>query len=93
MNIVSIDPSLRHTAIYFNIDGFEQFIEYEYKNDIRRLDVLPDILDRFSRQIQPYKLDLAIIEGYSFGSIGRAITVQAEIGGVFRAIIKQKKIL
>lgn len=85
MNVIGIDPSLAAT-------GFAIFIDDKYresgvikpnKNDTNEVRI-EHIRDTIQRKIEYYKLKTAVIEGYSYGSKGRATFTSGELGGVLR---------
>ena len=85
MNVIGIDPSLTAT-------GYAIFIDDKYresgviKPDIKKTveERIEHVRDAIERKINYYKLKTVAIEGYSYGSKGRATFTSGELGGVLR---------
>jgi len=87
MRIISIDPSLRSTGIFYVEDGAVNSEVIQKKGD--RLEVLGYMARKFALESKGF--DLLIIEDYSFGAGGsRSITVQAELGGLIRGLFSAR---
>jgi len=87
MKIISFDPSLRHTGFYWHngIDGNSGVIEPTGE----RIDSLAQILMEVSTITQNLTSEwVCVVEGYAFAAKGQAVTVQAEVGGIIRAVAR-----
>lgn len=80
LNIVSIDPSLRSTGIYYSKYG--------------KTDTLVGVGERYevlANQMQTWlatfctDVDLVLVEDYAFSRNSRSVTALAEVGGIIRA--------
>jgi Holliday junction resolvasome RuvABC endonuclease subunit len=88
MNILSIDASLTATGVCLPT-GETFVIETKKLRGAERLDfILKSVMDT----IVHHGIELAIIEGYSFGSQGRAVFQIGELGGVIRLALYQEGI-
>lgn len=88
-----IDQSLTGTAVCildfssskkFNILSVETIVTKPTMPHLKRLKY---IVDEVYNRLEKSKLDLISIEGYSFGSKGRAVFDLAELGGLLRMMI------
>jgi crossover junction endodeoxyribonuclease RuvC len=83
--IAGIDPSLQKTGIIImNSSGkviHEELIKPKKLKSIARLKM---IKDRLIHLLKVHKVTVVAIEGYSFGSRGRATFSLGELGGVLR---------
>lgn len=93
MNIISFDPSLRHTGYFWSIAGIEEGGVIETNGD--RIDSLAEIYEAVDALMitclscVPDETCLTVaVEGYAFASRGQAVTVQAEVGGIIRAVCR-----
>jgi Holliday junction resolvasome RuvABC endonuclease subunit len=87
MDIVAFDPSLVSTGVWIDRENRSTCIATDPKND--RILRLSQILKAAARVIQEIKPDIVAVESYAFGiSNSRAITSQAEVGGIIRAVAK-----
>jgi hypothetical protein len=91
LNIVSIDPSLRSTGLFFCEEGKCRSETLAPKTD--RLVTLGFYARYFVKLAKSKDWDLLLIENYSFGSKSNAVTVQAEVGGIIRACFAARGIL
>lgn len=87
MNIISVDPSLRHTGIFKRVDGVlsADLFEPESKD---RIKALAEILKFFV--MLPKGFDLCLIEDYDPGALGNQSRVQGEVGGIIRACFQAR---
>lgn len=88
VRIAAFDPSLRSTGVWI---GGGRFMSYNGVIAPRcaRLEALAEIMQSVERALCVYgPVDLCVVEGYAFGAQGNALTVQAEVGGVIRAVCK-----
>lgn len=83
MKVLGIDPSLTSTGVCrLNRDQYEvSCIKIKGSDGVARLWALKQ---RVLQQLQDFRPDLVVIEGYSFGSKGRGVFQLAEWGGVLR---------
>lgn len=82
MRILGIDQSLTHTGVVVLNDGkiiFTEAIEPDARGVVR----LIMIRDRIKCLLENYKPNLVILEGMSFGSVGRIVDI-AELFGVLK---------
>jgi len=82
LNIICIDPSLRSTGVFICEKGECRAYSIQ-KKDERKI-MLGMYIKHFAKEAKK-KYDLCVIEGYSMGSRGSAVTVQGEVGGIIRA--------
>ncbi len=81
MKIIAIDPSLVATGVCFST-GETAVIKTKGKTGVERLGYLQDeVLDCLPTHLG---VTLVVIEGYSYGSKGRALFQIGELGGVIR---------
>lgn len=91
MNAIALDPSLRSFGTYAVRDGVETSEVKRIPASVDRLDTLGRLLSWLSRlSAEPW--DLCLVEGYSMGSIGQAITTMAEVGGIARGLFMARKV-
>lgn len=83
MKILGIDPSLTGTAMAFP-DGGTYVVPTKKRRGMERVHFLRGEVEIALLEHQP---DLVVLEGYSFGSKGSAITDIAEWGGVLRLLL------
>ena len=85
MNVLGIDPSLTATgyAVFIDSKLRESGVIKPNKNGTVE-ERIEHIRDAIQRKIEHYKLKTAVIEGYSYGSKGRATFTSGELGGVLR---------
>lgn len=76
-SILGLDLSLTATGIYCDVCGGSVF-----KSKNKGMERLEDIWDSIDLHLS--HVDICIIEGYSFGSRGRAIFSIGELGGVVK---------
>lgn len=81
---VVVDPSLRSTGVLHSNSGVIE--TFSIQSISSRIDVLRLYLDTFRKMARANDWKFLCIEDYSYGSKGRAVTTQAEIGGVIRAV-------
>lgn len=93
MNVISLDPSLRGFGVYAVRNGVESSEVRAAPDHLDRLDALGSILSWLSR-VSKQGWDLCLIEDYAFsgGTNGnsRAVTIQAEIGGIARGLFRAR---
>ena len=82
LNIICIDPSLRSTGVFICEKG--ECRAYSIQKKDERKTMLGMYIKHFAKEAKK-KYDLCVIEGYSMGSRGSAVTSQAEVGGIIRA--------
>ena len=87
MNVISIDPSLRHTGIFQRIDGKLSADLFEPKSK-DRIKALSEFLFYFINL--PKGFDLCLIEDYAPHAKGNQAQVQGEIGGIIRACFQAR---
>jgi len=87
MNLISIDPSLRHTGIFQRIDGKLSADLFEPKSK-DRIKALAEFLFYFVNL--PKGFDLCFIEDYAPGAKGAQGRVQGEVGGIIRACFQAR---
>jgi Holliday junction resolvasome RuvABC endonuclease subunit len=80
---VVIDPSLRSTGVLLWDHGDMETYAIQRKED--RLQVLGYYVRHFAALAKEKPWNFLCIEDYSFSSKGRAVTGQAEIGGIIRS--------
>lgn len=83
LNIISIDASSRSTGVCICRQG--KITTEAIRRKEKGVYLLAYYLRFFATMAKNTKWDLCIIEGYSMGSRGSAVTSQAEIGGIIRA--------
>ena len=90
MKILGIDQSLTNTGIYFWSEKKEAFHSIKPKKlrDEARLKFIYDQVEAYLREYEP---DLVVIEGYSFGSRGRAIFQLGELGGMLKMLLYNRQ--
>jgi Holliday junction resolvasome RuvABC endonuclease subunit len=88
MRIVGIDASLTATGVCLPT-GETLVIEPKKLRGAERLNF---ILESIADLLTHHKIDMVIIEGYSFGSQGRAVFQIGELGGVIRLALYQEGI-
>lgn len=82
--IAGIDPSLQKTGLII-INSQGQVIEEELiKTKLKGIERLKYIKDQLLALLKKHKVSIVAIEGYSFGSRGRATFSLGELGGVIR---------
>ena len=85
MNVIGIDPSLTATGYAVFIDSKLResgVIKTNVKDTTEKR--IEHIRDTIQNKIEHYKLKTSVIEGYSYGSSGRAVFTLGELGGVLR---------
>lgn len=97
MDIVSFDPSLRSTGIYYRVDGIEKSFSIQSHSSMERMDVLAEHLDRIMQFLASFnKMTvkcIAVIEGYAYGiKNSRSMCQMAEVGGVVRSVLRYYRI-
>lgn len=84
-SILALDLSLTCTGVCLN--GETSRISYPKQRGGPRIDsIAADVSDLCDG------VDLAVIEGYSFGSKGRSVFDIAELGGVIRRVLRLKRV-
>lgn len=94
MRIISLDPSLRGFGVYSMRDGIEGGEVKKIPTSVDRVPTLGRILSWLSN-IAAEGWDLCIVEDYAFEggkNNFRAGTIQAEVGGVARAMFSARKV-
>lgn len=90
-NILSIDQSLvcSGISIYFNNEIITTTIEPKKIKGVERLIF---IREKIKELLKKYNVSLIIMEGYSFGSRGRAVFDLGELGGMIKILGKDLNI-
>jgi Holliday junction resolvasome RuvABC endonuclease subunit len=88
MDILALDLSLTATGVC--TPAGETFVIETKK--LRGAERLNFILEHIADLLSSHKIDIVIIEGYSFGSQGRAVFQIGELGGVIRLALYQEGI-
>jgi crossover junction endodeoxyribonuclease RuvC len=93
--ILAFDLSLTSTGYYF-LDEKRSVNPENYsgtiKTNLKGISRLAYLEEQVRLLINIYKLDLVVIEGYSYGSKGRAVFDTGEFGGAVKLLLFKKKI-
>lgn len=84
MRTLGIDPSLNGTGLAVGENKKIIHTETITIKKLRGMDRVNFILHRLDEIIKAYDIKEVVIEGYSFGSRGRALFQLGELGGVIR---------
>jgi len=93
LGYVGVDPSLRGTAIVATRDKDTEVRRVKVAGEEGKADRLSAFMDTFEEEIGHVirwatgRVDVALVEGYAFGAVGNALTLQAEVGGIVRAVL------
>lgn len=91
--IAGIDPSLNHTGVVI-LDEKGNLIHQEVieAKKLRGIERLRFVKDRLMKVLIDHDIKSVAIEGYSFGSRGRAVFNIGEMGGVLRVALYEAQI-
>lgn len=93
MNILFIDQSLRNTGVCILEDGGKyHLMSIKPPKALRDEPRLLYIHGKIQEILRTYKIQRVVIEGYSFGSRGRAIFQLGELGGMLKMLFYQLQI-
>ncbi len=97
MDIISFDPSLRCTGIYYRVDDVEKSFTIQTHSSMDRMDVLAEHLDRIMQFLASFnKMTvkcIAVVEGYAYGiKNSRSMCQMAEVGGIVRGVLRYYRI-
>lgn len=85
MNLVAFDPSLTSTGVWIDKERKSQVIKTSDKDS--RIERLAEIHHMVSLILYRVRPEIVAVEAYAFGiNNSRSLTVQAEVGGIIRAI-------
>ncbi len=89
--VIAIDGAINKNGIAVSYGG-EVITEVLYSDKkLKGAERLLDLGARLNELLDTYKPKFAVVEGYSFGSIGRTFSI-SEAGGVYRYILAQRNI-
>lgn len=83
MNILAVDPSLTATGICYP-DGSTETLKTRLTGMDRLAWIRDEVACRCDLPDCMQRMDLVVLEGYSYGSKGRAVVNIGELGGVLR---------
>jgi len=90
VRVVGIDASLTGTGVCCSKDGiFNAMFLPESK--LRGADRLLSLRNRLFQLIDAFKPELVVIEGYSYGSVGKDFEI-GELGGVIKVELREREI-
>ena len=97
MDIISFDPSLRSTGVYYRVDGVEKSFTIQSHSSMERMDVLAEHIDRIMQFLASFnKMTvkcIAVVEGYAYGfKNSRSMCQLAEVGGIVRGVLRYYRI-
>ncbi len=87
---VGIDPSTKTGLVVLDKDGnvvFADEIKSKIKDDPERM---LDLMKKLDKHVQP--IDAVVIENFSFGSVGRGVSIQYGIGWAYRFLMFERSI-
>lgn len=84
-SVVGLDLSLTATGIAYP-DGTAETLHTGTRRDMSRLSLIATHIGRLLGDADPPP-DLVVIEGYSYGSQGRAVVSMGELGGIVRYML------
>lgn len=93
MNILFIDQSLRNTGIcVLETSGKHHLLSIKPPKALRDEPRLLFIHGKVQELLRTYQIQQVVLEGYSFGSRGRAIFQLGELGGMLKMLFYQLQI-
>ena len=86
LSILSIDPSLRSTGVYY-ANGADRKVWLIQTKKLDRVAALSKLKDACTSIAREYPADIGIVEGYAYGAHSSSMTTMGESGGIVRVIL------